>query len=246
MRITHVPTVCCSLALLLGACDKREVSDSTQAAPTAEAQVVAELEPGKTAASFRLPAVVELVKGNEVGDAPALETKINDPEAELNAVDLDGDEITDFVEVIETKQGGATTLEFRAIPSSKKGKPAADVGIVIATITLAIEHEDTIVVHGAYTKHIDHDVEIHVYHHEEPVVFEHGVVVVPVGCFYHYVFVFEHDVYHGHFHHVVIDVDVHEVDVHHVHTHKKHKKHKKHKGHGHGHGHGHGGIVVTW
>jgi hypothetical protein len=202
------------------------------------------LEPGKTAASFQLATVVELVKGKEVPDAPALETKINDPEAKLNAVDLDDDGVTDFVEVIEEKQGGTTTLEFRAIPSSKKGKPAAEVGVVIATVTLEIEAEKTIVVHGAYTKHIDHDVHVHVYHHEEPVVFEHGVIVVSEDCFYHYVFVFVHEPYHGHFHHVVIDVDVHDVHdvhVHDIHVHK-HKKHKKHKGHG----HGHGGVVVTW
>jgi hypothetical protein len=210
------------------------------------------LEPGKTAASFQLSAVVELVKGKEIADAPALETKINDPDAKLNAVDLDDDGVTDFVEVIEKKKGGTTTLEFRAIPSSKEGKKLepAKVGVVIATVTLEIEHEETIIVHGAYTEHIHHDATIHVYHHEEPVVYEHGVVVLPVGCFYHYVFVFDHEPYHGHHHHVVIDVhhvpEVHLVpEVHHVHVHKKHKKHKhkhkKHKGH-----HGHGGIVVTW
>jgi hypothetical protein len=206
-----------------------------------------QLVPGKTAASFQLQAVVELVKGSEVADAPALETKINDPEAKLNAIDLDDDGVTDFVEVIEEKQGGKTTLEFRAIPSSKQGKPA-EVGVSIATVSFEIEDETKIIVHGAYSGHIEHDVELHVYHHEEPVVYEHGLLVVPAGCFFHYVFLHEHDPYHGHFHYVVIDthVDTH-VDAHvdvHVHKHKKHKKHKhkKHKGHG----RGHGGVVVTF
>lgn len=244
MRIADIATACSLVALLFGACDETVATDSTKAAPAAAMQLEAQpLEPGKTATSFQLQTVVELVKGKEIADAPALETKINDPDAKLNAVDLDDDGVTDFVEVIEEEQGGTTTLKFRAIPSSKKDAPAAKVGVVIATITLEIEAEKTIVVHGAYTEHIEHDVTVHVYHHEEPVVFEHGVVVVPAGCFYHYVFVFDHEPYHGHFFHVVIDV--HDVpDVHHVHV--KHKKHKKHKGHGRGHGHGGGGIVVTW
>jgi hypothetical protein len=248
MRIAPIATACSFVALLLGACDGTEASEDPKPAAAAAMQLEAKpLEPGKTAASFRLQTVVELVKGKEVTDAPALETMINDPEAELNAVDLDEDGVTDFVEVIEEKKGGKTTLKFRAIPSSKKDAPVAKVGVVIATVTLEIEAEKTIVVHGTYTEHVEHDVHIHVYHHEEPVVFEHGVVVVSEGCFFHYVFVFEHEPYHGHFHHVVIDVDVHAVpDIHQVHVHTKHKKHKKHKGHGHGRGHGRGDIVVTW
>lgn len=248
MRIAHASTACSFIALLLGACDESDASVSTKAAPTAATQAAMPLTPGKTAASFQLQAVVELVKGNEVGDAPALETKINDPEAKLNAVDLDDDGITDFVEVIEKKQGQATTLEFRAIPSSKQDKAAAQAGVVIATVALEIENETTIVVHGAYSEHVEHDRAIHVYHHEEPAVYEHGVVVVPAGCFYHYAFVFDHEPYHGHFHYVVIDAhDVHVVpEVHHVpevHVYKQHKKHKKHKKHK---GHGRGGVVVTW
>lgn len=246
MRIAPIATVCSFLALLLGACDETAATEDTKPTTASAMQLEAKpLEPGKTAASFRLQSVVELVKGKEVADAPALETKINDPEAELNAVDLDADGVTDFVEVIEEKKGGKTTLKFRAIPSSKKDAPAAKVGVVLATVTLEIEAEKTLVVHGTYTEHVEHDVHVHVYHHEEPVVFEHGVIVVPEDCFYHYVFVFEHEPYHGHFHHVVIDVDVdvhHVPEVHHVHVHKKHKKHKKHKGHG----HGRGGVVVTW
>jgi hypothetical protein len=250
MRIAHLPIACSLLALLIGACDEGEASTATKTAPAATPTTevaVMPLEPGKTAASFQLPAVVALVRGNEVADAPALETKINDPDAKLNAVDLDDDGVTDFVEVIEKKQGAATTLELRAIPSSKDTKQhePAEVGVVIATVTLEIEDEEKIIVHGAYTEHIHHDATIHVYHHEEPVVYEHGVVVLPVGCFYHYIFVFDHEPYHGHFHHIVIDVH-HVPDVHHIHVHKKHKKHKKHKGHGKGHGHGHGGVVVTW
>jgi hypothetical protein len=221
MRIDPIATACLSLALLLGACDTSSDSTKTTGAAT-------QLEPGKTAASFQLQTVVELVKGDEVADAAALEVKINDPDAKINAVDLDGDGNTDFVEVIEKKKDGKTTLEFRAVPSSKSDKPASKVGIVIATITLEVESEKTIVVHGAYTDPIEHDVTIHVYHHEEPVVYEAGVVVVADSCFYHYVFVDVHDAYHGHYFHIVIDTP-------HVHVHKKHKKHKKHKGHWHGH-----------
>lgn len=230
MRTPIILAAALPLALLFGACDATEESKTTDEAKAAAA---AELEPGKTAASFRLQAVVELVKGDTVADAKALEAKINDPEAELNAVDLDDDGETDFVEVVEVRSNGETTLEFRAIPSSKKDKPAKEVGVVIAELELELKDKEALVVHAVYTQHIDHDVEVHVYHHEEPIEYEHGALVVADGCFYHYVFVHEHEPYHGHHHYIVVEaphVDVHIDHKHHKHKHHKHKGHK-HKGH---------------
>ena len=124
MRIpSSLPAISVSL-LLLGACDTKDGSTDTDAAAKAKAEASAAsagpLEPGATAASFQLQAVVELVQGDTVADAAALEAKLNDPEAKLNAVDLDDDGVTDFVEVVEVSDGDGTKLEFRAIPSSKK------------------------------------------------------------------------------------------------------------------------------
>ena len=235
-----IAPVCLPLVLSLGACDAAapDEPDTAIAAPA--------LETGTTAGSFQLQAIVELVKGEAVADAAALEIKINDPEAKLNAVDVDEDGKIDFVEVIELHESGKTSLQFRAIPSSKttqagkleKGASAKKVGVVIATIELEIQSEKTLVIHATYTEHITHEVDVHVYHHEEPVIYEGGVIVVSDACFYHYVFVLEHEAYHGHHHHHIV-VENH---VHVKHTkHKKHKKHKKGKGH-HGHkGKGHKG-----
>lgn len=217
-----------SAILCLAACDAKDDASPTTAA---------DLQPGKTAASMRLDAIVALVEGGSIADAKALEVQLNDPEAKLHAIDLDADAKTDFVDVIERREGDKTILELRAIPSSKQGsKNLAKDSIVVATIELEAKPQ-VIVVHATYSEHIEHDATIHVYHHEIPATYDNGVLVVASGCFFHYVFVHEHEVYVGH-HHIVIDVHV----DHHVHVkHKKHKKHKHHKGKGKGHG-----VVVTW
>jgi hypothetical protein len=232
MSIRRLMLACVCLCLVPVACDQK----------SEDASVAVELEPGKTAASLRLDAVVELVEGNAIADAKSLEDKINDPDAKLSAVDIDDDGEVDFIEVVEVSKKGKTTLELRAIPSSKKDQDVAKVAVLVATVELHVEDKEKIIVHATYTEHIEHDVSVHVVHHELPATYEHGVLVVEHGCFFHYAFVLEHEVYLGHHHVVVIEAPRHH------HKHKKHKKHGKHKGHGHGHGHdhGHGSVVVTF
>ncbi|MCA9696626.1 MAG: hypothetical protein KC431_03795 [Myxococcales bacterium] len=229
----------CALLIPLAACDDKD-GDNAQDGQVA---VAAELTPGKTAAALQLQAVVEMLPGDQVADVAALEAKLNDPEAKLAAVDIDGDDKTDFIEVVEKQDGDKTVLVLRAIPSSKAkpkqtAKEVEAIAVEVAVIELHVEDKEKIVIDAHYSEHIDHDVHVHVYHHEHPVHYEGGVIVLSEGCFFHHVFVVEHEHYHGHFY-IVID------DHHH---HVKHKKHKKHKGHGKGHGkHGHGGgVVVTW
>jgi hypothetical protein len=230
MPIGRLMFACVCSVLLLGACTPKSEDP---------AQADAVLQPGKTAASLRLYTVAELVEGNSIADVKSLETKLNDPDAGLSAVDIDDDGQVDFIEVVEVRKGGKTTLELRAIPSSKKDEDVAKVAVLVATIELHVENQETIIVHGAYTEHIEHDASVDVYHHELPATYEHGVLVVEQGCFFHYAFVLEHEVYLGHHHVVIIEAPHHS-------KHKKHRKHKKHKGHHGDHGHGHGGVVVTW
>jgi hypothetical protein len=218
----------CSV-LLLGACAPK--SD------TADNSGTAVLQPGKTAANLRLYTVAELVEGDSIADVQTLEAKINDPDAGLSAVDIDDDGEVDFIEVVEVRNGGKTTLELRAIPSSKKDEDVAKVAVLVATIELHVENQETIIVHATYTEHIEHDVNVDIYHHELPATYEHGVLVVEEGCFFHYAFVLEHEVYLGHHHVVIIEAP------HRHHKHRKHRKHKKHKGH---HDHGRGSVVVTF
>jgi hypothetical protein len=229
MPLQRLMLACVCSVLVLSACDQKSET---------QADVATELQPGKSAASLRLDAVVELVEGDSIADAKSLEAKINDPDAKLSAVDIDEDGEVDFIEVVEVRKKGKTTLELRAIPSSKKDQDVAKVAVLVATVELHVEDKQKIIVHATYTEHIEHDATIHVYHHERPAIYEGGVLVVDEGCFFHYAFVLEHEVYLGH-HHVVIIDDHH----HHHHKHKKHK-HKKHKHHGHG--HGHGSVVVTF
>jgi hypothetical protein len=223
--IARLVVACLSLASL-AACTGKEAKEAA----------ATELEPGKTAASLQLYAVAKQLEGNEVADVVALEAKINDPDAGLSAVDIDEDGVIDFVQVVEKKKGDKTVLVLQAIPSSKKDEDVSKIAVEVAKIELEVkETEKTIVVHATYTEHIHHDPEVHVYHHEVPVVVEHGVLVLEEGCFFHHVFIVEHDLYVGHHGHVV-------VEVHHEHHHHKHKKHhKKHHKH-----HGGHGVVIEW
>lgn len=231
MPIKRLVLACMCSVLLLGACTPKSEGSADDA-------VV--LQPGKTAASLRLDTVVELVEGDSIPDAKSLETKLNDPDAQLNAVDIDEDGEVDFIEVVEIQKNGKTTLELQAIPSSKKDQDVAKVAVLVATVELQIEKKQTIIVHATYSKHIEHDDTIHVYHHELPAHYEHGVLVVEHGCFFHYAFVLPHEVYHGHHHVVIIEAP------HHHGKHKKHGKHGKHGKHKGHHGYGHGSVVVTY
>jgi hypothetical protein len=244
--IARLGVTCLSL-VWLAACTGKEEAKSDEEGPDAGMVATAtELEPGKTAASLHLHTVAEQLQGNEIADVVALEAKLNDPEAGLSAVDIDEDGVIDFVQVVEKREGDKTVLTLQAIPSSKKGEDVAKIAVEVATIELEVkpskakETEKTIVVHATYTEHIHHDAEIHVYHHEVPVVVEHGVLVLEEGCFFHHVFIIEHELYVGHHGHVVVEVH-HDHHVHKKHhKHKKHKKHHKHKHHG-----GHG-VVISW
>ncbi len=245
MKIIDVAVFACFLSVAsISACTKGGEAESDEVATATQ------LEPGKTAASLQLHVVAEQLQGSEYADVKSLEAKLNDPEAGLSAVDIDEDGVIDFVQVVEQKKGGKTVLVFQAIPSSKKGEDVAKIAVDIAAIELEVkgakvkDGDKTIVVHATYTEHIHHDPEIHIYHHEHPVIVEKGKLVLVEGCFFHHVFVVEHEVYHGHHGHVVVEVHH---DVHHDHHHK-HKKHHKHHKHGHGHGkhHGHGGVVISF
>ena len=249
MKIIDVASV---LACFLSVASIAGCTKGGETEPDAVATAT-ELEPGKTAASLQLHVVAEQLQGNEYADVKALEAKLNDPEAGLSAVDIDEDGVIDFVQVVEKKKGGKTVLVFQAIPSSKKGEDVDKIAVDIATIELEVkgakvkDGEKTIIVHATYTEHIHHDPEIHVYHHEHPVIVEKGKLVLAEGCFFHHVFIVQHDLYVGHHGHVV--VEVHHDHDHHHHKHKKHHKHHKHHGHGkHGHGkhHGHGGVVISF
>jgi hypothetical protein len=232
-----VLVVCCLSVASLAAC--------TNGGDAKPSEVATQLQPGKTAASLQLHTVAEQLQGSEYADVVALEAKLNDPESGLSAVDIDEDGVIDFVQVVEKKKGDKTVLVLQAIPSSKKGEEdVSKIAVAVAQIELEVKDADakdaekTIVVHAIYTEHIHHDPEIHIYHHEVPVVVEHGTLVLAEGCFFHHVFVVEHDLYHGHHGDVVIEVH----HDHHKHKHHKHKHHK-HKHHKH---HGHGDVVISF
>lgn len=233
-RIAALASLAFALPTL--ACTAKSDDKSGEAVVTAT-----ELEPGKDANSLQLALVAKQLEDGQVANVEALEIAINDPEAGLSAVDIDEDGVIDFVDVVEQKDGDEVVLVFRAIPSSKKGEDVDAIAVEVARIELSLTgpakqgEEATIVVHANYSDHIDHDPEVHVYHHET-------VVVLVEGHFCHHVFVVDHGLYHGHHGHGGVVVEIHD------HGHVKHKKHKKGKGHGHGHGkHGSGGnVVIKW
>jgi len=219
---------CVSLALLLAGCDPAPET-------TDVAQAVAEQKPtGKSADDFDLAAVATLLEANDLPNAKAIEEKINDPSAGINTLDLDEDGVTDLIEVVETRDNSRATLTLRAIPSSKLGddpkahpKIAKEHGIEVAVIHLDLDPKaQTITIHATYSPHVHHDPEVHVYHHEVHVVVEGDALHDDEDHLFFYLFMLDHEFYHGHYHHH------HHHPIIEIHTHKKHK-HKKHKKHKH-------------
>src|SRR5690242_20560241 len=148
MKVIDLFLVCSLSVTSLAAC-----TSAGDAKPDA---VATQLEPGKTAASLQLNLVAEQLQGSEVADVAALEAKINDPEAGINAVDIDEDGVIDFVQVVEKRKGDKTVLVLQAIPSSKKGENASKIAVEVARIELDVKKADpktggkVIVVHATY------------------------------------------------------------------------------------------------
>lgn len=132
--------------LILSACDAAVTAEARSDAPVevqaeaavvadarAETAVVADVEvdarlrtglvtDGKltvSAEAFKLGEVTTLIQAGEIETAEELELAVNDPEADINTLDIDLDGKIDMVEVVEVRGDARVDFQMRVIPSSK-------------------------------------------------------------------------------------------------------------------------------
>ncbi len=177
-----------------------------------------------TAEMLDLDAAVGLVKSGKVKDAAALEKRINDPKSNLAKVDIDGDGVIDFIQVVESRDGDEVNYELRAVPSTKMKAEAA---VTIASIAVVADRSaSTIKVRATYTDVVvKHDA--HVFEYSLDATWDGDVVVVVGAPFFGWAYS-EHEIYVGVYVHeewiVVPGIVTHQGKV------KKHKFKKRHKG----------------
>lgn len=81
--------------------------------------VVADGEVTVSAEAFKLGEVTALIQAGEIETAEELELAVNDPEADINTLDVDLDGKIDMVEVVEVRGDARVDFQMRVIPSSK-------------------------------------------------------------------------------------------------------------------------------
>lgn len=216
---------------------KVEAEDGVADKAAGDAKAVAEgsaaIKTEVKADMLDLDASVDLIKSGKVKDARELEKRLNDPKKGLAKIDIDGDGIIDFVQVVEVKEGDDIHFELRVVPSTKMD---AEYAVTVATIEMKPDKEaGKITVHATYTAVVEHH-DVYVYEYAVPATWDGDVVVVVGAPFFGWVYA-EHDVYVGVYVHDewIAVPGVVFVDVHHHGKFKKHKfkkhKFKGHKGH---------------
>lgn len=207
------------------------VADEAAERAKAVAEGTAAIEVEVKAEMLDLDASVDLIKSGKVKDARELEKRLNDPKSKLAKIDIDGDGIIDFVQVVEVKEGDDIHFELRVVPSTKMD---AEYAVTVATIEMRPDKDaGKITVHATYTAVVEHH-DVYVYEYAVPATWDGDVVVVVGAPFFGWVYA-EHDVYVGVYVHdewiAVPGVMIH-VDVDHgcwPPGHCKRGKYKKHK-----------------
>lgn len=138
--MTRRPPLPTALLFLLTACDAAVVAEAgsraeaeaeAEVAVSAEAAVQGEIVAGADVnadavakveiapEAFKLVEVTALVQSGTIETAEELELAVNDPEAELNRLDIDADGQVDHVEVVEVRGEERVDFQFKVIPSSR-------------------------------------------------------------------------------------------------------------------------------
>lgn len=117
------------------------------------------------AEDFDLATVVALVKEDKVKDAEELEKVINKEDSAISNVDIDKDDIIDYVMVKEGREGEKILLDFKAVPSSTNKEDDAE---TIANMTFTKNTEtNEVEVSGGYPEYAEGHRHHH-YHYRGP------------------------------------------------------------------------------
>lgn len=122
------------------------------AAPVLKAVAEVEAALGKKiafrATDLDLWSLVDLAVGGKIRGAADLELVLNAPGGAAHRVDLDADGELDYLQVVELRADGATNLEIRAIPSSRRD---ASLAVLVATLaSVRLEAGGKVEVVGTY------------------------------------------------------------------------------------------------
>ncbi len=177
-----------------------------------------------------LDATVEFIKSGKAKDARSLEKRLNNPKKKLAKIDLDGDGIIDFVQVVEVRKGDDITFELRVIPSTKKDPEYA---LTVATIALTSDRSNgKVSVRATYTDVVEHH-DVYVYEYTVQATWEGDVIIVNEAPFFAWVYG-SHEAYVGVYVHeewvavpgvVIVDIGRHSKVKHHKFKYKKSKHH---------------------
>ncbi len=213
------------------------VADDVADRAKAVAEGTAAIEVEVKADMLDLDASVDLIKSGKVKDARELEKRLNSPKSKLANIDIDGDGIIDFIQVVEVREGDDINFELRVIPSTKMD---AEYAVTVATIAVVSDKSASkVTVRATYTAVVEHH-DVYVYEYAVPATWEGDVIVVADAPFFGWVYG-SHDVYVGVYVHeewiavpgvVIVDIDHHHGKFK-KHKFKKHKFKKHHKGKGH-------------
>jgi len=214
-----------------------DVSDNVAQRAKGVAEGTAAIDVEIKADMLDLDGTVDLIKSGKVKDARELEKRLNDPKGKLAQIDIDGDGIIDFIQVVEVHEGTDLNFELRVIPSTKQD---ADYAVTVAAIAVVPDRSaGKVSVRATYTAVVEHH-DVYVYEYAVPATWEGDVIVVVDAPFFGWAYG-SHDVYVGVYVHeewiavpgVVIHVGGHGKFKKHKFKKHKFKKHKFKKGKGH-------------
>ncbi len=133
---------------LLGGCNSRHqsrvINDDGVTETNADGQIyLADVD------DFDLSIVMGVLKRDQDQDSDSLMKLINDPDSGINNVDLDDDEVIDFIAVQEEALDNGKRFNFVAIASKGNGDKAT-----VASIDLTLQPSGALAVNGFYPSHI--------------------------------------------------------------------------------------------
>lgn len=148
--------------------------------------------------AFKLERVTALIEAGEIETAEELELAVNDPEAEINRIDVDADGEVDHVEVVEVRGDAKVDFEMRVIPSSRAtvvhAVPLATASVVAARATSQISFSASFSAGVSFTGGASASTHVHSF--VAPATFSASAVVVAQPLLA-WVFVAERPVYHS-------------------------------------------------
>ncbi len=151
-----------------------------------------------SADAFKLGSVTTLIQSGTIETAEELELAVNDPEADINTLDIDLDGRIDHIEVVEVREDARVDFQMRVIPSSKA---SIEHSVELASASLvAVRASSEISYSASFSASVGFSAgasaQANVYSFVTPATFEASAVVVALPLL-SWAFIVERPVYHS-------------------------------------------------